>query len=254
MQDSLAKQHFQLLQDTLFTSVKDEKDFLIVESFLTDAVWNLIVPKISAEKINFDSLQEFIKGKKKERDFSLYIHEDLNNSYSNTLELRGWENSFTDIYIYKELKEKFTVELKNDEEFRQVDGETYAEYVEQAKLSFPEYENEVEYTKNFYNFGYKKEEKELRNFLIKNDKEIICFQSVIYSKKLNLAYLHNGGTNENYRRQGYFTKLNKLMYNYLLEKRITKIYGLVEESGNSHKASKNFGFTTNSKYYGYSEI
>jgi len=155
---------------------------------------------------------------------------------------------------YANTDEKLTMKLGEDEEFKQVDSETYPEYIEQARLSFPEYENEVEYTKGFYNFGDRKDEKELRNFVIRNKKDIICFQSVIYSKKANLAYLHNGGTNEKYRRQGYFVKLNQLMFNYLLDNGITKIYGLVEESGNSHKASKKYGFIENSKLFGYSKV
>lgn len=253
MTNSIVKQHFQLLEGTLFTNLKNENDFLIIESFLTDAIWNLIVPKVPAEKINFDSLEKLIKEKKGEREFSFYIPQELNNSYSEILKSKGWTNSFVDIYIYKKLNEKFPTNLEKDEEFKEVDSQIYPEYIKQAKLAFREYENEVEYTESFYNFGKKRDEKELRNFVIKNKKEIICFQSVIYSKKLNLAYLHNGGTNEKYRRQGYFVKLNKLMYNYLLGNEITRIYGLVEEGGNSHKASEDFGFITDSKYYAYNK-
>ncbi len=253
MGNSLLNQHFNLLQGTFFTSLKDKKPFLIVKGFLKDNAWNLVVPKVAAKKIDLDFLEEFINKAKDKRDFSFYISKDLNSSYSKMLTSRNWKMSFTDVYIYKNLDEKFPVKLKNNEIFKQVDNEIYSEYIKQAKQIFHDYENAIEYTTSFYKFGTQKAQKELRSFVIKNSKDIICFQSMIYSKELNLAYLHNGGTNEKYRRQGYFIKLNKLMFNYLLDNGITKVYGLVEEDSNSYNAFKKLSFAESSKYYIYSK-
>lgn len=247
----LVSQHFELLKGTLFTDIVELPTYNLVKGFLTDSIWNYVIPKTISDKVNFNEIETVINKYKEERDFSIYVPVELQNDYDKFLLSKGYKLESVDTYIFRKLDSEFSLSLEGGETFEEVTSESYEDYLAQAKLAFQEWENEEHYTNMFYKLGNKFEDKELRNFIIRNSEDIICFGSVIYSKSLNLAYFHNSGSNPKYRRKGYFTKLKGFMCDYIYLQGVDRVYALVEENGGSHKALSQTGFKVNTKYYIY---
>lgn len=247
----LFSQHFKLLKGTLFTDIVELPTYNLVKGFLTDSIWNYVIPKTTHDLIDFNEIETVVNRHKDERAFSIYVPVELQNDYDKFLLSKGYKLESVDTYIFRKLDSEFALNLEEGETFEEVTDENYEDYLSQAKLAFPEWDNEEHYTNMFYKIGNKFEDKELRNFIIRNAEDIICFGSVIYSKSLNLAYFHNSGTNLKYRRRGYFTKLKGFMCDYIFSQDIDKVYALVEENGGSHKGLGQIGFQVKTKYYIY---
>jgi RimJ/RimL family protein N-acetyltransferase len=250
--ENLFEKQTELLKDILFTEVIEKETFTVLVSFLDNDIWNLIVPKTSSQSFDWEDVDKVIQAYPVKK-FSYYLPADLELDFKNKLDQRGWKYSSTDTYISKTLTEKFDSNLEAGESFEEVSDSNHLEYISEAKVAFPEYEDSEKYTKTFYKFGKVQGSKQLRNFIIKNEDQIITFGSAIYSKELDLAYMHNAGTNQKFRRQGYFTKLKKLMLNYFHNEGIKNVYAIVEENGGSYHALKNLGFAVSANYFIYSK-
>lgn len=252
--------HIKLLSGSIYLNISENDSSLILDSFFNDEYWSFIVLKNKFETEKFNSAISIWKDLlSKGKKFSLYINRDFNNSYLDSLTENGFEEISIDTYIFKNITQLESAELNSDEEFSEVGNSTETKYIEQAKLAFPEWDNEEFYTKYFIQKSNESSssaqennsEKGYKNFVIKNSSDIITFGSLIYSKELNLAYIHNSGTNEKFRRQGYFSKLNNLMMNFLLNQGITRIYAMAEEGGNSYNGFLKQGFVMIDKFHIY---
>lgn len=254
MQTSLFKQHSELLNGVLFTSTEQKNNFKILHGFLDNNGWNLIVPQTKINELNWSDIEKATDISNTDKDFAIYVSSDLNTHYSFALISKDYSMVAIDSLTEKELTDKVKVNLRKDEIFEEVTKKNFGSYLDFAKLSFTNRENEELYTNTIFGFGKERDNKQLRSFIIRNKKEIISMCSVVFSKNNNLAYIHNVATNEKYRRKGYFTKLMDSLCNYLLSQKITKVYAIVIQGQPSYSAFDKINFSINDYYYKYAKV
>ncbi len=249
----LYKYHIKLLKSILFIETKELKQYYYLQSFMKEDFWNLIIPKVRANKLNLPKILSIIKSSREDGfKFSMYIPEDLNRYYENYLETLRYKPSLSDVFVYKEIAHKYKLKLTKNEEIVEVDENNMAEYLELNLICFAGYTNQKQYLKRFAKFPEKIKGRVLKNFMIKKGNKYVSFGSIVFDKKKNIAYMHNSGTHPNFRHQGYFTTLKKYIMNYLLEQNISRVYAIVEENGGSYYALKKLGFESMEKFYIYS--
>ncbi|MFC1756954.1 GNAT family N-acetyltransferase [Patescibacteria group bacterium] len=88
---------------------------------------------------------------------------------------------------------------------------------------------------------------------MKVDGELVSFGSVVISKKLGLAYLHNAGTLEQYRRKGYSSAITKHLCNLALKNGAGEIYGLLDKVDNSYPMLKKLDFEIKENFHMFAE-
>ncbi len=176
---------------------------------------------------------------------SYYIDNQFYEDYKDNLEKKEIKELGTDVYLLKKLKEKYKLD---EEDFQTVNSANLEDYISLAKTCFPDYENEEEYTRYFYDLTLRYPEK-YKNILLRKDAEIAAFGSVILSPELNLAYFHNTGTSPKYRRKGLFTQIVKKSSNLSCDSKIIEVYAIVEEDCGSYHGLKKLGFEEAEKFH-----
>ncbi len=246
--DSLFKRSNKLMEGILYEGFFEYKTFIHAKSVLKDAWYNYIIPKVGPSILNKKEVKRIIENEKKAGYLmSYYLNESiLNDYYKYSLQL---ENFGDDVFISIKVTEPYKIENKDFVELTELNLE---EYVSLAKSCFPDWENEEMYTRMFFNFGEKKNERILKTILIKEGNDIIAFGSVIIDLDLKLAYLHNSGTHERSRNKGYFSALVKNRCNIALEYGIKEVYAIVENGEGSYRVLSQLGFEVQETFHLYS--
>ena len=95
----------------------------------------------------------------------------------------------------------------------------------------------------------KSDDKQNINVLLKKNGEEVAFGSVLLSRKQKIAYIHNVGTLEKYRRQGLFSALIRYLESRAAQEGVEEIYANVENHGSSYHGFLKLGYQMNCEYH-----
>lgn len=247
---TLFEEHIILLKSNAFTNVIQNDSYIFLET--PDFLNEYLVPMVAIEKFDLEDAEEFLdKENEKGKNVSVYLSEILKDDYEILLKKLDFEMSFKDIYLFNHTSEDF--EIDSDAELEEVTESNFDEYLGLLKDAFPEWENEIDYTEYFHDLSKNSNEKKIfKDFVLKYNSQIVSMGSIIIDKELDLAYLHNAATVMDWRRQGFFLLLNKLMCNYARKLDVKRFYSIVDEDEGSYNAYKKLGFEEKEIYYSYS--
>lgn len=240
-----------LLKGSAFVNVSRSDSFLYLEgnSFFS----SYIVPTTAFEKFNKQFAEKLMAEVPDDKIISLYIPEEFKESFADYLSENEYTLDFVDCFLMKDLKEEYTI-TQDDNVIVEVASDNFDEFLSAALKTFPEWGNEEDYTRFFAELAQNSTETKIfKDFMLKANDTVASFGSIIMDKEINLAYVHNSGTLEQFRRQGYFTTLNMSFCNQALFNKINRIYVIVEQGEESHQAYQKMGFTEQGNYFIYTK-
>jgi len=230
--DSVFIRSNNLLEGIIYTRVAKEKSFVHIKSKFKDPWYNFIVPIVSAGEFIWNDSEEIIKREKEKGvGMSFYVHNSLLEDFGKFLGKKGYKNYGTDVYMHLDMDKPFG-DISG--KIVSLDRNSYKEYLEATIECFPDWENEREYSEYFYKLSQKPSKNIYQTVLLKIDDKLVSFGSIIISKKLKLAYLHNLGTLEQHRRKGHAEVIIKYLCNVALAEGVREIYGLLEKEEESY--------------------
>ncbi len=221
-----------------------------VISFLTEDAnyYNYLIPKVNS--LTSYQRREIVK-RLQEKGIPIYVHENLVDTYKDFL--KNFNLLGTDVYLVMndtkgekalQLEENFAIDTKY----------SIGEVIKLLTECFGGWKSEPLYCKLFEeskNNGL--EDRIFETFVIReiDYNQIVAAGSIVIDKSLNLAYLHNSGVHENYRRMGLHTALINARVNLGIENGINKFLAITEENGASYHSYKKNGFKVYDKFYFY---
>lgn len=246
MKDIFSKSN-ELLSGVVYTKIKDYPTFLQLKSVFPSKWFNLIVPSVSINEFSWDDSEKLINSEKRKGvGVSYYINEKDVDSYKDELTKRGYSEFATDVYMFLLMKKKFVVK----EKFSEVSRVSLNKYLSMNEECFPDWEYNRRYGEYFYKLKLKGVQgKFLSNTMIKLKDDFVAFGSVVASKKMNIAYLHNAGTVKIHRKKGFHNKLIKYRCNQAFNEGVKNIYSIVEEGKGSYISLSKLGFIPKAKFY-----
>ena len=235
------------MKNILYKDFVEYETFIHGESFLEDALYNYIIPKVEAEKLNKEEVDTVVASEEgKGISMTYYINESLKSSFSDLL--RSNEDYGDDTFISFKLKETLKAERTD---YTELSEEDFEEYISLAKECFSDWDNEEFYSRMFLEHGAEKEGKILKTLIFKDEGEIVSFGSVVVDRNLKLGYLHNAGTREESRNRGYFSDITKGLCNIASEQGSDEMYAIVEDGEGSYQALTRLGFEVSDRFYLY---
>lgn len=246
MRDIFSKSN-ELLKEVIYTKIKKYPTFLQLKSVFPSKWFNLIVPSVSENIFSWKDSEKLINSEKEEGvGISYYIREKKIDSYKDELVKRGYSEFATDVYMFLSMKGKF--EVKGD--YSEVKRDSLNKYLSLNEECFPDWEYNRRYGEYFYKLKLKGvKDKFLSNAMFKLDDDFVAFGSVVASKKMNLAYLHNAGTVRKHRKKGYHNNLVKYRCNLAFNNGVREIYSIVEEGKGSYISLSKLGFKPAVTYF-----
>jgi len=246
-QENIFVRSNKLLKDVIYISVVREKSFIHIKSIFKDSWYNFIIPIVIVDKFDWKEAKGIIKEEKKDNvEMSFYVHDSLVNDYKESIVRKGYKNFGTDVYMCLELDKLFD-DISGD--FVALNKDDRDEYLEATVKCFPDWENEKDYSEYFYNLMQTSSENIHHTILLKVNNKLASFGSVVISKKLRLAYLHNLGTLGEYRRKRYAENITKYLCNLAWKNSVEKVYGLLEKDESSYCLFKKQGFRPEEIFY-----
>lgn len=248
---SLFEDSVLLLKGSAFVNVSRSDSFIYLEgnSFFS----SYIVPTTAFEEFNTEFAEKIMSQVPEDKIISLYIPEEFKESFSGYLTENEYSLDFVDCFLLKDLKEDYTIP-QDDNVIVEVASDNFDEFLAAALKTFPEWSNEEDYTRYFDSLAQSSSENKIfKDFMLKVNDTVASFGSIILDKDTNLAYVHNAGTLDQFRRQGYFTTLNMSFCNQALFNKINRIYVIVEQGEESHQAYQKMGFTEQGNYFIYTK-
>jgi hypothetical protein len=237
----------QSLIGVLYDLVAEHETFTHVRSVFKDKWYNFIVPKVLPGMLDWQSVLELTHAEEKGGyALSYYVPERFRSAYKEYFFKRGKEN---------ESGSDFQVRAQNiriDEtpgELILVDNKILGNLLKMVEICFPDWDNNQEYTKYFYELQDKASHVVINNYLYRLNGNDVGFCGYVGSLQENLAYIHNTGVLPQYRRQGHFSNMIHHLMNKALESKIEYSFALVDKDGASYLALKKLGFVTKNKYY-----
>ena len=240
---SLLGRHVHLMRDVIYTTVEDHGSFTHLEcQQYPDAWYNFIVPTVGADSFPFDEAEEIIAAQKEKGiTVSYYLHAPLRDEFIAPLDELGYKHMANDEFLLINLQESHetsnrTIEPLTDEYLDQ--------YLEAARVCFPDWENNPHGSNCFYRLMKDNpyEDKIFQTFIILVDDTLVSFGSVILDHAVDLGYLHNDGTLEEYRRQGFHADLTRARCDYTLKHGINDLVTITEKDSGSYKSFDKLGF------------
>jgi len=231
-----------LLEDTF-----RHPTFTHLKSVFSDPWYNFIVPHTTPRDLNWQEIDQVIE-EEKTRGYTLtyYIRENLLSEFKEYFASHGNNQEVgSECYMFKHTQK----ETPTLGEFALVTDDTLNQYINIAKSCFPGWDNSDQYSRLVYQYQTTNQPTESANFFLKVNDDLIGVGGVLYSKEANLAYFHNVGILEEYRRQGYFTAITHHSINFALSKGITDSYALMEFEEPSYKGYKKMGYELKDKYH-----
>ena len=187
------------------------------------------------------------KGNKNAIKFPYYIKDNFIQNYKDRLVKLGYKTLGDNTYMLLVMKKKFGI---NGENIKEIQEKQAGAYIKIAQSCFPEFETEEQNCRRFLNLSRANTNKDLTisNLSLTINRKIAAFASLYSSKKLNLAYLHNDGTAEEFRRKGFHKMLIQKRCNMAFDFGIKNIYAILEEGGASFYSYSKLGFKPIAKY------
>lgn len=220
---------FNLLKEGFYQEVIEEPTFIILVSIFKDKSYNYIMPKVTLNYIDLSSINSFTEMyEKKGYKFSLYINDNLFESYKGYLISNKFKEKYNDLFVYKWNDRKFPIEDLNIVE---VNSGNLKKFIKSANICFPDWDTNKSFTEWCYESPY------VKMYGVEKDKEIISFGAYYIKDDSDYIMLMNDGTLPEYRRQGLHNNLLKFRINQCLEdKNRACFYSNVEPESNSHNS------------------
>lgn len=239
-----------LLQDAFYTEVRRTPTFTYLKSVFTEKYYNLLEPLVPPDKLDWYSAYKILDEEKRAGvEVSYYVRQDLYSAYKPFLLKKGYQLAWDDIYVRKSLGPHAP---QPPGQFEEIDVDTLEHYIRLAGECFPDYPNNKEYCQLCLAISqqhHESDDKKNINILMKKNGEEVAFGSVLLSRKQKLAYIHNVGTVEKYRRQGLFSTLVGYLEYEAVQEGIEVIYANVENHGNSYHGFLKLGYQVNCQYH-----
>lgn len=247
---NLYKRNLSLFDKILNSSVYPCETFLHVKSYYKDIWYNFIVPTVGVNTFNFDEAQKIIEHENEDGvSVSYYVNHELYTQFKSALVALGKEEVVAEMYMYLNVNQPLQVENAN--KIKELSQENLQDYLNKSQLCFPEWENNRDYSLQFFEYSQKQPftNKTVKNFVLVEQNEVVSFGSIIVDTEARLAYLHNSGTSPNHRKKGYHTELIKHRINIALEHGVNEVYAIVEENSKSQVNMQRLGFEAGDKFY-----
>jgi ribosomal protein S18 acetylase RimI-like enzyme len=224
--------------------------FIHIRSAFKDEWYNFIVPQVPPKEFDWkhaESLrqEEIAAGYQP----SYYLEDSLKDDYHQTFLDKGFDLIGDDTYVVLDLTTTFS---QSDHDFKNLSKADLISYKEAAASCFPDWPNAKEFSQLCYDLSMRAESDMLyHNAVYKEASQIASFGSLIASKKLKLAYLHNVATAPEFRRKGFFTKLNFHLCHLAQHHGAKQIFTIVEEGSASYHGYLKLGFKHTDQFHLY---
>lgn len=232
----------ELLKGSLYSYVEPRDKFLIIRSHFTDEYYNYIVPLGSPREAEFDEIDK-IRARELRSGWrmALYINEKCTGEFLQILRRKGYRHIATDVYMIRALSD---LDNLSESSLTLVTDDNAKEYRALSISCFPGWANQEAYTDYFLVQKDTDDGICYRTYMLLVDGRVVSFGSCVYSSRIGLGYLHNIGTVEKFRRQGYFSVLTDSIMKILRGSGVREVFTVVEKSGLSYFAFKKLGFHT----------
>jgi len=241
-----------LLKGAAFTNIKTEESFLFLES---PAIFNeYIVPLTFLDKFDTQTADDLFNQEMEDnKNISYYLRQTLVDDYQAYFANLKLSRDYIDSYMVYNTKDFLEIDIK-ETKLLEVTKENFDDYKETALELFESWSNEGDYVDYFNKLAeeHNTEDKIFKDFLLKLDNQTVSIASVIFDVQMNLAYIHNAGTLNEFRRNGYFNIINSFIINKAFDLGITRTYSITEKDGESYYAYKKLGFKEEDAYYSFS--
>jgi GNAT superfamily N-acetyltransferase len=239
-----------LFDGVIYDPIIKHPTFSHIKSIFCDEWYNFIVPKVSPDKLNWSETSNVIKSQKEIGiSMSYYIPDNLSQLYKDYFTKDNKHTSTSsDYYICKHVDAKSTP----IGQLFLVDDSSLKILIGMAKICFPEWPNNEQYARHMYEHQKSNSHKIVRNYLLKQDNNLVGFCGLIASQVDNLSYFHNMGVLPEFRRKGYFTAMVEHLINISIEYGISDTYGLVENGSGSYHGLTQLGYVVEDKYHLFS--
>ena len=228
----------QLLSFGYFIDIQEHESFSFLKSIFKSPSYNFIVPKKLSNELDLTRVQELLETQETlGYKFSFYIPDDLVNAYKDFLNSFGYSFKYTDVYVSKQLDQKFNLDKSLKYEF--VTESNLNEYLSLVDLCFPDYNNNKEYCEFCLTLSRRNVN---ANLLLYKNGTLAGSASSMFSKDVGLAYMHNDCVHPNSRRQGLHHELIKKRINDSIDLGIFEFYANVEENSASYNSYLKLGF------------
>jgi hypothetical protein len=245
---SLFDRSNQLLTGITYISFKTYPTFSHLKSIFKDGWYNQIIPSVLSNELDWRSVKEILSTEQKEGySLSYCIPEDYLKDYQEAFAINGHKPFGSECYIHKSVSQ---IEDNFMGQFEEVNQGNLETFIEIAKSCFPDWTNNEEYSRLFYNLSQEDQSKVIyRNLLYKVGDQYVVICYLIISEELNLGYIHNTGVLEVHRRRGYFTDMVNYSCKLSLESGASDCYAIVENDGASFMGLSKLGFTPKHNFY-----
>ena len=245
--DEIFNQSSRLLTGVIYREVKKYPAFVHLKSFFNDGWYNFLVPTVWVKDFPWSQATGVVESEAKlGYDVSFYIHSSFLADYQPVLKERGHEKIGSEVYMVKTLDKPFQNIIC---EYENVTNTNIDLFVNLAKMCFPDWDNNEEYSRYFHKLSKTSVDPNVKNFISKSGTDTVGFGGVVISRKLRLAYLHNTGVLESFRRRGFYSDLVRYRCNKSLELGVSEVFALVEENSESYHGLEKLGFRPEETYY-----
>ena len=247
--ESIFMRGLRLLSGSVFSYVESRDGCLIVRSPFDDEWYNFVVPLVEHRGLDTEVIEDIRKkGKEVGRKISYYVHSSLRGGYADWLLKNGYEQIGVEVYMVSPLPIDYS---ERTGELVEVDDSNLMEFLDMAKKCFPDWNNQEEFSKYFYDLKGEKDNLHYRSYLLRVNGAYVSFGSLIFSKWQKLAYLHNTGTLEKYRRNGYYSSITGYRCDVAISADSIEVFAIVDEDSASYWALKKRGFEPEEVFYLY---
>jgi GNAT superfamily N-acetyltransferase len=244
----------ELLRDAFYTDIYKAPTFTYLKSVFSEKNYNLLEPIVPPEKVDWYNVYKILDEEKRNGvEVSYYVRHDLYAVFKPFLTKKGYSPTWDDIYVRKLLSPNTPFPLGT---FEDVTVDTLQDFIRLAGECFPDYPNNKEYCQMCMAISQQHQsgdDKTNLNVLLKQNGEEVSFGSVLFSRKKKLAYIHNVGTVEKYRRKGLFSSLIHYLEHKAAEAGVEVIYANVENDGSSYHGFQKLGYQVNCQYHLFSQ-
>jgi len=231
--------HNTLLTGHFYPEIRENSDFTHYKSIFKQKAYNFIKPSVESNELNWPAVENLIKKEASEGyEISFYIPKHLLENYRETLRVKEYILVTSDVFVAKTISRPYEIDT---EDFVEASSANFEEFQRVVQETFPDYDNNTEYTEFCFSQFQKYRDKFLNYMQVKGSR-FTSFGSILISDSLEIGFMHNIGTMEKFRRQGQFTLLTKFLANTALQNGAKTTYANVEENCASYHGFKKLGY------------
>lgn len=237
--------HFEWGMGFLYREIVNTPSADIYLSDIPGEYYNFAVPSVSnPNELDLDTIEKQLLEVKQKPSFVLFSNHQT-NGFVEFLVRNGYKSNGGDCWLVLD-KPAYT-NSKIDAEVTEVTSDLFEDYdsvLSKVFSDFPGNEKYMEICFKSIKGEIKSKYSDLvsKLYLIYENGKPAAGAGLFYSKKADIAYLHDAGTLPEFRGKGYQTALVKYRVNIALEQEISRIYTSVEPEGQSWSNCIKVGF------------